>query len=137
MNLDLIRLILDFGLFVLVWIVQLVIYPSFTYYSKENLYKWHRNYTKRFSIVVMPLMCSQIIIAIIQLFQVQNWYTILSTVIIASLWLTTFKIFVPIHFSIDNNEPIENACSKLVAKNWMRTVLWSLLLIISVIYITF
>ena len=137
MNLDLIRLILDFGLFVLVWIVQLVIYPSFTYYAKENLYKWHRNYTKRFSIVVMPLMCSQIIIAIIQLFQVQNWYTILSTVIIASLWLTTFKIFVPIHFSIDNNEPIENACSKLVAKNWMRTVLWSLLLIISVIYITF
>jgi hypothetical protein len=134
MTLDLSRLIIDFGLFILIWIVQLIIYPSFGYYSKENLYDWHKKYTKRFSIVVMPLMCSQIIIAIIQLFQAQNWYTILSMLIIVSLWITTFKIFVPLHFSIDNNKPIENACSKLVTKNWMRTALWSILLISSVIY---
>jgi DMSO reductase anchor subunit len=137
MTLDLIRLILDFGHFVLIWIVQLIIYPSFKYYSKENLINWHRNYTKRFAIVVMPLMFSQLVVAIIQLFQAQNWYTILSMAIIFSLWLMTFKIFVPLHFSIDNNKPIENACSKLVTKNWLRTSLWTILLVISIIYIVY
>jgi DMSO reductase anchor subunit len=134
MTLDLTRLIIDFGLFVLIWIVQLVIYPSFNYYSKENLFKWHRSYTKRFSFIVMPLMCSQLIIAIVQLFQTQNWFSILSIIIIVSLWIMTFKIFVPLHFSIDNNKTIEGACSKLVAKNWLRTALWTILFIISLLY---
>ncbi|PWH85217.1 hypothetical protein DIT68_09765 [Brumimicrobium oceani] len=136
MTLDLFRLLIDFGLFVLIWIVQLVIYPSFVHFSAENLFVWHQKYTQRFSIVVMPLMLSQISIALLQLIQAQNWYTISSSVIIVVLWLTTFKIFVPLHFSIHNNKPIEKACEKLGTKNWMRTALWTILIILSVIFFT-
>lgn len=136
MTLDLARLLIDFGFVVLIWAVQLVIYPSFDYYSKENLFIWHKRYTVKVTFIVLPLMFSQLILAAIQLWQIQTWYTIVSAVLIAILWLQTFVIFVPLHQSIDMNRPIENVCNKLVNKNWMRTILWTLLFFISLLYYT-
>ena len=131
MELDFIRLLIDFGFVVLIWAVQLVIYTSFKFYNKENLYVWHQSYTARVTIIVLPLMFSQLILASIQLWQTQNLYTILSGLIIVTLWLQTFLIFVPLHQSIDNNNSKANVCSQLVTKNWMRTLLWTLLFFIS------
>ncbi len=135
--LDLFRLLVDFGFFVLIWAVQLVIYPSFNFYSKENLYIWHNSCTVRVSFIVVPIMLSQLILASVQLYKIQDWYTILSMLIIIALWLLTFLIFVPLHQSIDKNQPIKNACAKLVSKNWMRTVLWTLLFLLSLLHYIF
>jgi hypothetical protein len=134
MTLDIARLLIDFGFLILIWAVQLVIYPCFQYYSKHNLIIWHKSYTARVSLIVFPLILSQFTLACIQLWRLQNWYTILSMLIIISLWLLTFSIFVPLHQSIDNNSPVDKVCQKLVQKNWMRTVLWSALFVISLIY---
>ena len=132
MTLDLARLLIDFGFVILIWAVQLIIYPSFGYYSKENLYEWHRSYTARVTFIVLPLMFGQLILAGFQLWHIQNWYTIISSIVISILWLQTFLIFVPLHQSIDKKLPIENVCGKLVTKNWLRTLLWTLLFLISV-----
>lgn len=137
MSVDLARLLIDFGFVVLIWAVQLVIYPSFGYYSKENLYNWHRSYTTRVTFIVLPLMFSQLVLAVIQLWQNQNWFTILSIIIIASLWLLTFLVFVPLHVSIDENVPRENVTDKLVTKNWIRTFLWTLLFVLSLVHLYF
>lgn len=134
MSLDLGRLLIDFGFVVLIWAVQLVIYPSLGYYTKYNLYRWHRSYTTRVTFIVLPLMFSQLILGTIQLWQAQNWFTILSAVVIITLWLLTFLIFVPLHQSIDNNRPVDNVCNKLVIKNWTRTVLWTFLFIVSIVH---
>ena len=134
MTLDLARLIIDFGFTVLIWAVQLVIYPSFGYYSTTNLLKWHQRYTMRVTFIVLPLMFSQLILASIQLWLSQNWYTIMSMCSVVLLWLLTFMIFVPLHQSIDRNQPVANVCEKLVLKNWFRTFLWTLLFLISLIY---
>ncbi|WP_296317736.1 hypothetical protein [Winogradskyella sp. UBA3174] len=134
MSLDLARLLIDFGFVILIWAVQLVIYPSFGYYSEDNLFKWHKSYTARVTIIVLPLMFSQLILGGIRLWQIQNWYTIISITIIMLLWLQTFLIFVPLHQSIDNNTPVENVCNKLVNKNWTRTLLWTLLFVISLLH---
>ena len=131
MTLDLIRLLIDFGFVILIWTVQLVIYPSFAYYSPSNLFKWHRLYTLRVTFIVLPLMFSQLVIAMVQLWNFQNWYTIGSSVLILVLWLLTFMVFVPLHQSIDKGDPKDNVCQKLVSKNWMRTVLWSILFVFS------
>lgn len=136
MSLDLLRLLIDFGFVVLIWAVQLVIYPSFGYYIKENLYKWHLSYTKRVTFIVLPLMFGQLILSAIQLWQFQNWYTSLSAILIIVLWLVTFLVFVPLHQSIDDRVPVDNVCKKLVQKNWLRSVLWTFLFIISVVNYT-
>jgi hypothetical protein len=132
MTIEIIRLLIDAGFVVLIWAVQLVIYPSFKFYSKANLFQWHRLYTKRVTVIVLPLMGSQLLLGFIYLFQVQNTYTISSFVIILALWVITFTVFVPLHQSIDIGKPVENVCLKLEKRNWIRTLLWSLLFIISI-----
>ena len=132
MTIEIIRLLIDAGFVVLIWAVQLVIYPSFKFYSKANLFQWHRLYTKRVTVIVLPLMGSQILLGFIHLLQVQNTYTISSFVIILALWVITFTVFVPLHQSIDIGKPVENVCLKLEKRNWIRTLLWSLLFIFSI-----
>ena len=131
MNIEIMRLLIDAGFVVLIWAVQLVIYPSFKFYTKAHLFQWHRSYTKRVTFIVLPLMASQLVLAIIHLIKTQNFYTIFSITIIVTLWLLTFLIFVPLHQSIDTGKPVKNVCLKLEKKNWIRTLLWSFLFIIS------
>lgn len=58
-------LIVNSGLAILIWIVQLIVYPSFLFYNKENLVQWHNIYTKRIAILVVPLMLIQLVISIL------------------------------------------------------------------------
>lgn len=134
MDITFLRLLTDTGFLVLIWAVQLVIYPSFKYYSKSDLNIWHISYTKRITFIVLPLMFAQLILACVHIYQSQDWYTISSLLIVIGLWLLTFIIFVPLHQRIDNNKFTDETCSSLVYRNWLRTLLWSLLFILTLIY---
>ncbi len=130
-SLSIIRILLDGGLVVLIWMVQLVIYPSFLYYRTENLIKWHKKYMSSFSFIVIPLMFGQLGISICQLITQPNTYTFISLLIIIVLWISTFIQFAPIHLNISNKEVNKKMLISLVNKNWIRTFLWSLLFIYS------
>ena len=134
MTLQDIRLLVDFGFVILIWAVQLVIYPSFSQYSNANLFKWHKTYTQRVTFIVLPLMIGQLVIVLFQLFQNVDWYTICSSIIIGLLWLLTFTVFVPLHQSIDKEQPVNNVCLKLVSYNWIRTLLWNMLFLLSLLH---
>ncbi len=127
MTIAIIRLFLDFGLVVLIWIIQRIVYPSFLHYSTENLVVWHREYTSRFIFIVIPLMLAQLGISIYQVITFTNLYTLLSLVIIILIWISTFLQFVPIHSNISKGNVSEKMLKVLVKKNWLRTVLWTLL----------
>ncbi|MCP9198586.1 hypothetical protein MKO06_01620 [Gramella sp. GC03-9] len=127
MDLLSIRLLLDFGLMVLIWTVQLVIYPGLCHYRQEELGKWHSIYTQRIGVIVGPLMIAQLAVCILQLWQEKNLYTWGSLVIILLTWILTFLIFVPLHNSISPDKPCEEITNSLVIKNWWRTWLWSVL----------
>lgn len=131
MKIELLQLLIDFGFAVLIWAVQLIIYPSFNFYSAENLLKWHRLYTKKITFIVLPLMLTQLVITIIHLWHIVNVYTILSMLIVVLLWLLTFIVFVPLHQSIDQAKNDKRTVNKLVHKNKLRTFLWSLLFVVS------
>jgi len=76
------RLLLDFGLCILIWMVQLIVYPSFLFFSDNNLFTWHKTYTKAIALIVMPLMLGQLSIVIYQVFLIQNAYTLTSIVLV-------------------------------------------------------
>lgn len=135
MTVEIIRLLLDFGLVVLIWIIQRIVYPSFLHYTAENLIIWHKEYTSRFSVIVIPLMIGQLGISMYQAFIVTNLYTVVSLVIVIIIWLSTFMQFVPIHSNISKGQVNEKTLNSLVAKNWLRTFLWSLLFIMNFIVI--
>lgn len=128
-----IRLLFDFGLLVLIWMVQRIIYPGFLHYSSKDLIKWHREYTSRFTYIVMPLMLGQLCIAIYQLILEIDAYTVISLIIIVLIWLSTFLLFVPIHSKISKGNVNEKLLNQLVYKNWMRTFLWTVLFLYSML----
>lgn len=121
------RLLLDFGLVVLIWMVQIIVYPGFTFYSKKDLGSWHKTYTARLPVIVVPLMLGQLIVAGWMLLMNPSFYTIGSLLIIVLLWLLTFLIFVPLHQHITKDPGNNKAIVQLVSKNWLRTVLWTIL----------
>ena len=134
MSLTLIRLLFDVGLLVLIWLVQLIIYPSFLFFELNNLKRWHDNYTKKITYVVLPLMTGQFIIAVIHLFNDLSIFTLGSLLIIVSLWMITILIFVPLHNKISSDLFSRSIINKLVRLNWIRTLLWSGLFVSSLLH---
>lgn len=124
-----ISFLVDASLVVLIWMVQLIIYPSFLFYKKENLIKWHQRYTTRIATIVVPLMFYQLLFSLFLLFIDFTISNSIYTLITIFLWIHTFVVFVPLHATIANGEHTKVTLNKLVSKNWVRTFLWSFLLI--------
>ncbi|WP_431136886.1 hypothetical protein [Psychroserpens mesophilus] len=133
MRLDLIRIIIDFGLVVLIWMIQIIVYPSFKYYSNNGLIKWHKKYTFRLALIVIPLMCFQLFIYAFQTLKLHNAYPILGLTIVVLIWFYTFWQFVPLHNKIQSDTHSVETLSDLTRKNWFRTLLWTILFILSVL----
>lgn len=120
-----IQIIVDSGLFVLIWIVQLIIYPSFRYIKEEYFVQWHIRYTFLIALIVSPLMLIQAGIEGLLLFQDEvRWWRIIPIVLI---WLATFSLSVPCHRRLRKSGKELSTINRLVATNWIRTILWSLL----------
>jgi len=124
-----ISLLVDAGLVVLIWMVQLIIYPSFTYYTSENLIEWHQKYTNRIAVVVVPLMLSQLVLAIVAVFLTAIFTTIFTLLIVLFLWIFTFLSFAPLHFKISEGNTNQKNLKLLIQRNWIRAFLWSFLLL--------
>lgn len=137
MTLDLLRTIVDFGLLVLIWLVQLVIYPSFRYFTKDGLLIWHQRYTRQITYVVMPLMMFQVALLGLQLLQGLDVYTLASGILILALWLLTFGLFIPLHTLIASGQFKPKDLRDLVMKNWWRTGLWTMVFLLSIAQLLF
>lgn len=122
---------IDVGLLVLILMVQLIIYPSFLYFTKINLTKWHLLYTQRIAIVVIPLMLSQLVLAFYFVISNFDMFSTIRFAVVVFLWIFTFTHFVPIHNKISNGDFIETDLKLLVKRNWVRTFLWTVLVFLN------
>lgn len=130
------QLLIDFGMVVLIWMTQLIVYPSFTKFEPEQLRAWHSTYSTRISILVIPLMIGQL--GIHSYFLVVNGihvYSGLAFGFILLAWVNTFFFAVPLHSKISAGEEIFLAARKLVKVNTWRTGFWSFVFLIDLILI--
>ena len=121
------RLVLDVGLLVLIWMIQLIVYPSFLFYTAKELIAWHKMYTKAIALIVIPLMLGQLGIIIYQVFLLQNTYTLTSIVLVVFLWGITLLKFAPMHQQISEGNTHVQLLKKLVQINWIRALIWTIL----------
>ncbi len=138
--LPLIQLFIDFGLVVLIWMVQLIIYPSFLRFESHSLENWHLTYTGRITVIVAPLMIAQIALAGFLLITGTSYNSleILALGLIILNWLLTFFIFIPYHQKIDLQPADKMVQRKLVRSNWIRVALFCLTLLCHVLlYLVF
>ena len=127
---ELIRLSIDSGLCVLIWLVQIIIYPSFLYTDKQKMDVWHLRYTRKITYFIAPLLFLQTgIIAYQILFEDLSF--LIDGVFLGIIWINTFFIAIPIHNAIDRDESIEGNIQKLIKVNRWRTMAWSALFLLS------
>lgn len=129
---DLIRIVADTGMFILIWIVQLVVYPGFLFYEEVDLKNWHQRYTQNISIIVLPLMLTQLIIAFYQVWHSADLISVSYCILVIATWTLTFLVSVPLHRKIDQEQSIQPVLKKLVLTNWPRTALWT-----AIFFVTF
>lgn len=123
--LDTLRLLVDFGLVILIWLVQLVIYPGFRACSPEGLARWHPAYSGRVTVVVAPLMFGQLFLVIHEVWTQEGMARWLIAALVAVAWLATFLLSVPAHSKIASGRGMFDAVDTLVRTNWIRTWAWT------------
>jgi hypothetical protein len=116
----------SWGLLILIWLVQLIIYPGLARIPSSDFVKYHAWYVIRITMVVLPLMVCEIIIAIAWFFlQDSLLYPMVAGGLVMLVWCSTFTFQVPIHKSLQAGKD-QSKINRLVATNWIRTVAWSL-----------
>ena len=116
--------LVNFGMGLVIWLVQLILYPGLAHYPPAHLVAWHRSYTRLISFFVIPLMLVQ---AGLLLQAALNGAAAPNAMLamVALAWAVTFKFSVPLHRRIANNEDPTAAVSLLIRTNWPRTILWT------------
>ncbi|MCR9293775.1 MAG: hypothetical protein NXI32_13705 [bacterium] len=126
------RFLLDFGMLLLIWIVQLIIYPSFLHVDSSEFKSWHYRYTGLITIFVAPLMLGQAGCYCLDLFLERHWDTVFNMVMIAIAWLATIVWSIPCHDRMQKNGFDRGVVLRLISTNWIRTIAWTLVFVMDV-----
>jgi hypothetical protein len=119
-------LAIDFAMFVLIWLVQLIVYPSFRFIQSDRFLQWHALYCHRVSYFVLPLMTMQLIDSVSTSFFVggpSSWVR-LSSVLAA--WAITFAHSAHRHQALTKEGKNQREIDSLIRMNWLRTLFWTL-----------
>ena len=123
-----------------IWVIQIVHYPSFHFIEKELYTAFQKFHMNKISIIVIPIMLAELITGIMLFLDKSSKspFLTISIIILVLIWLITGVFFTKAH-----NELIagyqELVVNQLVAMNWIRTLLWTLrlLLLTSFVYLHF
>lgn len=118
----------DAALAVLIWLVQLIIYPSFFYAEPAGFIEWHGKYAQRISCIVIPLMFAQAGGVIFKLIQHPGRWNLVAAIAVVTAWLATFTLSVPCHRRLQKTGKDEPTIARLVMTNWIRTAGWTIAL---------
>jgi hypothetical protein len=112
-----------------IWVIQLVQYPFFSYLNPAGFKKYHDDYRFWITPVVAPPMILELLTSIFLVFYPPEninlkllWLALILTVIV---WASTFFLQVPLHEKLANGFDAKTH-SLLVSTNWLRTAAWSL-----------
>lgn len=123
----------SWGLLILIWLVQIIIYPGLARIPADDFVQYHAWYVIRMTMIVLPLMLGEIIIAITWLFLEDNiFYPMVAGGLIVMVWWSTITFQVPIHKSLQAGKD-RSKLTRLVATNWIRTVAWTLKAVLVVV----
>ena len=122
--------LVDFGMVILLWLVQLVIYPSFLRVDPKQLVTWHSSYTFRVSFIIAPMLLAQFTLWILTAFQEPTAFSVFGCILVSICWILTFTVSVPLHDKISRGEGTRDTLQALVNTNWYRTLGWNALFVL-------
>ncbi len=118
--------LVSFGLVVLIWLVQVIIYLAFAEIAPERFTRWQAGYTRAVTWIVMPLMLGQVALIGWLLVARPSPWGALAAGMVAVAWIATFALAVPAHDTLQASGLDRAVVARLVAGNWIRTIAWTL-----------
>lgn len=115
----------NFGLLVLIWLVQIIIYPGMHGWDKSAFIELHRGYSLRISLIVGPLILTQALLGLRQLIKTPDLISTAQILLIVSVLAVTALVSVPLHYRLSSGYRTRDV-DKLIQTNWLRTAGWSL-----------
>ena len=110
-----------------IWVIQLVHYPSFHFIELKQYTTFQRFHMSRISYVVIPAMLIELftlILIIISMDQIDT-LVLASAILLIFIWLITAVFFSGVHQKLTLGYD-QTVVDKLVKLNWGRTLLWTL-----------
>ncbi len=103
-----------------IWIIQLIHYPSFSEIAPEAFQQFHASHSMRITWIVGPMMLIQLgtCLALVE----RKWLYLGLT---AAVFASTFFLSVPLHGILAQGKDLA-VIQKLVSTNWPRTIIWTL-----------
>lgn len=114
----------SFGIVVLIWLVQKVIYPAFAEADPGRFVAHHAAYTRTITWFVVPLMFAQVGLIASLLVRRPGWGAWAAAGLVAVAWAATFALAVPSHGRLGAGLDAAEVRS-LVRGNWIRTAAWT------------
>jgi hypothetical protein len=109
----------------LIWVIQVLHYPSFHFIGKEFAKEFNRFHVFRITLIVAPIMTVELITAILLVKSLDSTLLYLNLILLLITWLTTALVSMPLHFKLINKTKNKYIRS-LIITNWPRTILWTL-----------
>lgn len=111
-----------------IWCVQIAHYPLMSGWPHDDFSRWEAMHRSRIGGVVVPAMLVEGITAAIVIARrppgVPAWLAWGAAIVLVAIWASTFFVQVPLHERLSTGWDAD-AHARLVATNWIRTLLWS------------
>ena len=114
-----------------IWVIQIVHYPSFHFIEKELYTAFQKFHMNKISIIVIPIMLAELITGMMLFLDrsSKSPFLIISFVILVLIWLITGVFFSKAHNELMTGYQ-KLVVNQLVVMNWIRTLLWTLRLLL-------
>ena len=119
-----------------IWVIQLVHYPSFHFVELKQYTAFQRFHMARIFYVVIPAMLTELFTLILIVISMDKIDTlvVVSAILLIFIWLMTAVFFSGVHQKLTLGYD-QTVVDKLVKLNWGRTLLWTMRLLLISIYI--
>ena len=126
------NLILTSMLATLIWVIQVVHYPSFRFVDEKRFPSFHSFHSRSISYLVMPLMLIELVVTAILAYRFpSNPSVMISSILLVVIWSSTFFVSVPCHNNLRKKYD-QKTIEKLINTNWIRTLSWSSKMVLAV-----
>tara|TARA_B000000475_G_C15848538_1_gene387048 strand:- start:125 stop:499 length:375 start_codon:yes stop_codon:yes gene_type:complete len=115
----------------IIWIVQILHYPTFKFIDQKRYEEFQDFHMKRISYIIIPIMLVELSSGVIVLIIDSSLYTPfgVSLMLLIFIWILTALLFSKVHAYLLKGYD-EDSINKLIDLNWIRTIFWTVRLII-------
>lgn len=127
LSLEQLHLIATSMMVAIIWMVQILHYPSFLFVDKQQYTEFQHFHMKKISYIIVPIMLLELFSGFGILFYIEkaqlSLYTSLTLLVL--IWVITGLFFTKYHTELSKKYN-RNTILRLIRFNWIRTILWTI-----------